>query len=347
MNKQDIKSMLISELNDYFVSVGEKPFRAKQVFSWLHSGTETFDEMTNLSEPLRKKLDEHFYINKPHLIEKHISEIDGTTKFLWEMHDGSAVESVLMSYEHGNSVCISSQVGCKMGCAFCASAIGGFKRNLTASEMVDQVLFSQIVSKTKVSNVVVMGIGEPLDNFDNLLKFLNLINHPSGMNIGARRISISTSGLIENIDKLAEYKIQSTLSVSLHAADDETRTSLMPINEKYGVDCLFQACKRYFSTTGRRVSFEYAMISGINDTPRHAELLIKRLSGTGSHLNLIPLSAVPERGLSGSSMKHIKEFAKLLSKSGINCTVRRSLGTDITASCGQLRVRHLSLKGSD
>jgi len=345
MGKSDIKSLTFSELEDYFVSNGEKAFRAKQVFAWLHRGVSCFDEMTDISEPLRRRLGGGFYINAPELIDKQVSALDGTTKFLWKMGDGAAVESVVMAYEHGNTVCISSQVGCAMGCAFCASAIGGLKRNLAASEMIDQVLFSQIKSGHKISNIVIMGIGEPLDNFDNLLRFLELINHPSGMNIGARRISISTCGLIEKIDKLAEYSIQSTLTVSLHAPDDETRTRIMPINRDNGVDRLFDACGRYFSKTGRRISYEYAMIDGVNDTPMHAQLLIKRLHNSGSHLNVILLSDVPERPLRGSSAQQIKAFIKLLKQGGLNCTVRRSLGKDITASCGQLRVRHLSQRG--
>ena len=342
MEKKDIKSMTLSELEQYISSVGEKPFRAKQIFKWLHSGVRSFGEMSNIADALRNKLDAEFYINVPVLLEKHVSQLDGTIKLLWQMRDGSAVECVVMSYEHGNTVCISTQVGCRMGCAFCASAIGGLERNLTPSEIVDQVLFSQIESKQRISNIVIMGIGEPLDNFCNVMRFIELINHPQGMNIGARRISLSTCGIVENIDKLAKYKIQLTLTVSLHAPDDETRTKLMPINREIGVDRLFRACGDYFAETGRRVSYEYAMIDGVNDTSHHAELLSKRLAGSGSHLNIIPLSTVPEKPMRGSSSEQIKAFVKLLQKNGVNCTVRRSLGKDITASCGQLRGRHLS-----
>ena len=341
MEKTDIKSMTLGELEEYFKTIGEPGFRAKQVFSWIHKGTKSFGEMSNISQALRTKLDEQFYISCPELIEKLESKLDGTTKFLWQLSDGAAVESVLMKYEHGNTVCISSQVGCAMGCVFCASAIGGLNRNLTASEMVDQVLFSQIISGENVSNIVIMGIGEPLDNFDNLIRFLELINHPSGMNIGARRISISTCGIIEKIDKLAQYGIQLTLTISLHAADDETRSKLMPINRKNGVDSLLEACERYFKKTGRRVSYEYSMIDGVNDSAEHAELLAKKLKNSSSHVNIIPLSAVPERELKGSSMDKIKTFVSILNKKGINTTIRRSLGRDITASCGQLRARHL------
>ena len=347
VDKIDIKSMSIAELEDYFKSIGERAFRAKQVFSWLHSGKTGFSSMTDISGNLRKRLDSEFYITEPIEIDKQVSSLDGTTKFLWQMSDGSAVESVVMKYEHGNTVCISSQVGCGMGCAFCASAIGGLTRNLTASEMVDQVLFSQIKSGQNISNIVVMGIGEPMDNFENLLRFLELINASEGMNIGARRISVSTCGIIEKIDKLADYRIQSTLSVSLHAPDDVTRSKLMPINRENGVESLFEACKRYFSKTGRRISFEYAMIDGINDTPGHAELLTAKLRGSGSHVNIIPLSDVPERPLRGSPAESIKKFAGILKQGGVNCTVRRSLGKDITASCGQLRVRHISQRGHE
>jgi len=340
MEKSDIKSMTLSELEEYFSSAGEPAFRAKQVFSWIHKGTKAFDEMSNISQSLRTKLGERFYISCPELIGKFGSKLDGTTKFLWKLSDGAAIESVLMKYEHGNTVCISSQVGCAMGCIFCASAIGGLERNLSASEMVDQVLFSQILSDCNVSNVVIMGIGEPLDNFDNLIRFFELINHPAGLNIGARRISISTCGIVEKIDKLAQYELQLTLTVSLHAPDDETRSKLMPINRKYGVDSLIRACDRYFKATGRRVSYEYSMIDGVNDSVEYAELLAEKLKNSGSHVNIIPLSDVPERQIKGSSASTIKAFVNVLTKRGINATIRRSLGRDISASCGQLRARH-------
>ena len=339
--QRDIKSMLIDELSEYFASIGERTFRAKQVFSWLHGGAESFGEMTNLPESLRCKLSEEFFISVPTIGEKLTSKLDGTIKYLWKMPDGAAVECVIMEYAHGNTICVSSQVGCRMGCAFCASAIGGLKRNLTASEIEDQVMFSIKDSGKKISNVVMMGIGEPLDNFDNTLRFLTLISHQSGMNIGARHITVSTCGIIENIDKLAEYEIKSTLTVSLHAPDDETRSRLMPVNRDVGVDRLLEACARYFKKTGRRISYEYAMIDGINDTFGQAELLGKKLKNTGSHLNLIPLSEIPEPRLKGSPRERVKEFANTLERQGVNCTVRRSLGGDIAASCGQLRGRSI------
>jgi len=341
MSKRDIKSMLPSELAEYFEATGERTYRAGQVFQWLHHGAKCFEAMTNLPESLRKKLDEEFHITVPELAEKQISKQDGTIKYLWRMLDGSAIESVIMEYTHGNTVCVSTQVGCKMGCAFCASAYGGLVRNLTASEILDQVLFTQADSGKRISNVVLMGIGEPLDNFDNVIRFIMLITHPSGINIGARHISVSTCGITENIDKLADHDIQLTLTISLHAPDNETRTRLMPINRATGVDKLFEVCGRYFLKTGRRVSYEYALIDGVNDSRRHAAMLAGRLKNTGSHLNLIILSSVAESTLHASSPDRVKEFIRLLKQEGVNFTIRRSLGGDIDASCGQLRRRAL------
>jgi len=341
LSKQDIKSMLLPELAEYFEAEGECAYRAGQVFRWLHQGAKAFDEMTNLPEILRRKLDSEFHITVPTLAEKQISKQDGTVKYLWRMPDGSAIESVVMEYAHGNTVCVSTQVGCRMGCTFCASAHGGLVRNLTASEILDQVFFSQADSLKRISNVVLMGIGEPLDNFDNVMRFIMLITHPSGMNIGARHISVSTCGITENIDKLADHDIQLTLTVSLHAPDDETRTRLMPVNRAAGVDKLFEVCGRYFSKTGRRVSYEYAMIDGVNDTRRHAAMLAGRLKKTGSHLNLIILSSVAENTLNASAPERVKEFIRVLKQEGVNYTIRRSLGGDIDASCGQLRRRTL------
>jgi len=337
--KKDIKSMLLPELCEYFESIGERAFRAEQVFKWLHRGVKTFGEMTNLSEKLRIKLDGEFCITVPELVEKHVSEHDGTIKYLWRIMDQNAIESVVMQYAHGNTVCVSTQVGCRMGCVFCASSIGGLIRNLAPSEMLDQVLFSQMESGKKISNVVLMGIGEPLDNFVNVLRFLTLLNHPLGMNIGARHITISTCGIPENIDKLNEYGIQLTLSVSLHAPDDETRSRLMP--KSGGVDELLKACGRYFAKTGRRVSFEYAMIDEVNDTEYHAELLADKIAG--AHLNLIPLNDVLERGLKESGPKRVKAFTDVLDRKGVNYTFRRRLGGDVNASCGQLRRRHINM----
>ena len=339
--RQDIKSMLPEELEEYFTAIGEKKYRAMQVFRWLHSGVTAFGEMSNLSTLLREKLDKEFYISSPVLVEKQVSKLDGTVKYLWRMQDGNTVESVLMEYEHGLTVCISTQVGCRMGCAFCASSIGGLVRNLAASEMLDQVLFAQLDAGSRISNVVAMGIGEPLDNFDNFVRFFKLVTHTSGLNIGARHITVSTCGIVENIDKLAGYDIQLSLAVSLHAADDETRSLLMPINKSTSIDELFRACDRYFRATGRRISYEYVMIDGVNDTARHAEQLASRLVGSGSHLNLIILNDVSERSFRTSKAGSVQAFTRLLDKRGVNFTVRRRLGADIDASCGQLRAKRL------
>ena len=337
--KRDIKSMLLPELTEYFKSTNQQTYRAQQVFSWVHKGISSFSEMTNIPIALREKLEDEFFISVPVLVEKQISGIDGTVKYLWQVLDGDMVECVLMKYSHGNSICISTQIGCKMGCTFCASAIDGYKRNLHASEMIDQVLFTQKDYGERISNVVLMGIGEPLDNFDNVLRFYRLVTHADGACIGARHLTVSTCGIIENIDRLADYDVQFTLAVSLHAPDDDTRSRLMPINRTTGIDNLFKTCARYFHKTGRRVSYEYAMIDGVNDTLRHAELLARRLKNTGSHLNLILLSNVDECTLRASTPESVKAFTGLLKQRNINYTIRRSLGGDIEASCGQLRRR--------
>lgn len=335
--KEDIKSLYIPQLQTILTEMGEQSFRAGQIFKWLHSGATSFSEMTDLSKALREKLEDRFFITAPEVIKKQVSEEDGTIKYLWRLHDGNSVESVVMRYHYGNTVCISSQVGCRMGCKFCASTIGGLVRCLAPSEMVDQVLFSQINSGLKISNIVLMGIGEPLDNYDNVLKFLRLISDPKGMNIGQRHISISTCGLVEKVDKMGEDKLQFTLSVSLHAPDDETRSKLMPVNNAYGVDTLLKTCRSYFEKTGRRVSYEYAMINGVNDTAYHAALLADKLKNSGSHVNLIMLNKVTESGFSPTTRENLKAFVKILNDKGINVTIRRRLGADIDASCGQLR----------
>ena len=338
--KQDLKSMTLAQMQSAFSAMGEPKFRAKQVFTWLHKGAESFDEMTNLSLPLRKKLDETYYITVPKPVRIQRSQKDGTIKYLWKLRDGNCVESVLMQYHHGNSVCISSEVGCPMGCKFCASTLGGLVRRLSPSELLDQVLFSQKNSGLPISNIVLMGIGEPLDNFDNVMQFLELVNSPDGMNIGMRHISLSTCGLVDKIHLLAERKLQLTLSVSLHSPDDESRSKIMPVNRKWNVDTLLQACREYFEATGRRVSFEYTMIDGVSDSPQQAELLAKKLQGMAAHVNMIPLNAVDETGLRCSSRQAIAEFQRILEKSGVTATVRRTLGSDIDASCGQLRRKY-------
>jgi len=335
----DLKSMDLQEMTDLLKGMGEPAFRAKQIFRWLHRGARSFGEMTDLSKALREKLAEACFITVPAVERKQVSREDGTIKYLWRLGDGNCVETVLMRYHHGNTVCISSQVGCRMGCAFCASTIGGKVRDLTPAEMVDQVLFTQLDSGLPVSNIVLMGIGEPLDNFDTVLRFLELINHPDGMNIGMRHISLSTCGLVDRIDKLAQLRLQLTLSVSLHAPDDETRSKIMPVNKGVGVEKLMEACRRYFQTTGRRISFEYAMIDGVNDHDAQADQLAKWLAGTGSHVNLIGLNHVDESPFEPSRRLHA--FQKRLEEQGVTTTVRRRLGGDIDASCGQLRRKRM------
>jgi 23S rRNA (adenine2503-C2)-methyltransferase len=340
--KEDIKSYLLPELTEILTGFGEPAYKAVSVFRWLHGGAEAFSEMTDISKALRTKLDERFTITVPTVERKQVSQLDGTIKYLWRLSDGNCVESVLMQYSHGNSICISSQVGCRMGCRFCASTIGGLIRNLRPSELLDQVLFTQKESGLRISNIVLMGIGEPLDNFDNVKRFLALISDENGMNIGMRHISLSTCGLVEKVDKLGEDNLQLTLSVSLHAPDDETRTQIMPVNTSHGVDKLLEACRRYFKKTGRRISFEYAMIDGVNDTPKHAKLLADKLKNTSSHVNLIQLNKVTESGFGPSSRERLNAFIGILRENGVNVTVRRRLGGDIDASCGQLRRKSLS-----
>ena len=331
----DIKSMTERQLADFFKNMGQPAFRAKQVFTWLHRGVRSFDEMTDLSKPLRARLAEMCFITAPTVARKQTSKLDGTVKYLWELADGNCIETVLMQYHHGNTVCISSQVGCRMGCAFCASTIAGKVRDLTPSEMLDQVLFTQMDSGREISNIVLMGIGEPLDNMDTVLRFLTLVNHPKGLNIGMRHISLSTCGVIPGIRRLAELQLQLTLSVSLHAPDSETRSRIMPVNRAYDVEELFAACHDYFQKTGRRISFEYAMIDGVNDHDWQADLIARRIAGMPGHVNLIPLNDVVESPFKPS--RRTAAFQKRLQSHGVTATVRRSLGGDIDASCGQLR----------
>lgn len=340
----DLKSMTVEELTAWCRAQGQPAFRGKQLFQWLSRGVASTEEMTDLPKALRAKIDQEGGIAPLRVERKQVSKLDGTIKYLWRLSDGNCIETVLMRYHHGNSVCISSQVGCAMGCAFCASTIGGKVRNLTAGELLDQVIFTQKDSGCLISNIVLMGIGEPLDNYDNVRRFLTLVNHPEGLNIGMRHISLSTCGLIRGIDRLAEEGLQLTLSVSLHAPDDETRSALMPVNRGAGVAALFEACRRYFAKTGRRISYEYAMIEGVNDTPRHAALLADQLEGTVAHVNLIPLNHVEESPLKPST--HVSAFQRQLEKRGITATVRRRLGSDIDASCGQLRRKALKDRGA-
>ena len=340
MEKKDLKSMTLEELTEFVKELGEKPFRAKQLYQWMHVKlAESLDECTNLPKSLKEKLSEYSTYTSLKTVKMLESGIDGTRKYLFGLDDGNVIESVLMKYHHGNSVCISSQVGCRMGCAFCASTIAGKVRDLTPSEILDQVIFAQKDSGLPISNIVLMGIGEPLDNLDNVLRFLELVNHPDGLNIGMRHISLSTCGVIPGIDRLSDLELQLTLSVSLHAPDSETRSKIMPVNRAYDVEKLFDACHRYFKKTGRRISFEYAMIDGVNDHDWQADLIAKKLKGMPGHVNLIPLNDVAESPLKPS--RRVAAFQKRLESHGLTATVRRSLGGDIDASCGQLRRKEM------
>ena len=342
---RDLKSMSLAELRETMVSMGEPAFRGKQAFSWLRRGAQSFDEMSDLPQALRDKLQERYPLSVPKAIRRQVSALDGTIKYLWQLPDGNCVESVFMRYRHGNTVCVSSQAGCRMGCAFCASTVSGRARNLTAGEILDQVLLTERDAGEKVSNIVLMGIGEPLDNFDAVIRFLELINAPEGPGIGMRHISLSTCGVVPGIRRLGEMKLQLTLSVSLHAPDDETRSRLMPVNRKWGVDELLQTCRAYFEQTGRRISFEYAMIDGVNDRDWQADLLSEKLRGTPAHINLIPLNHVAERALKPS--RRTRAFQERLEGRGMAVTVRRRLGSDIDASCGQLRRRTMEEERRD
>ena len=334
----DIRSLSFEELNSELSVIGFQNFRTKQIFSWLHEKCVTsFDEMTNISKDMRLKLQEYFVLNNCIVNTKLVSKIDDTVKFLFTLSDGEYVESVVMKYKYGYSICISTQVGCKMGCTFCASAIGGFVRNLTAGEMLSEIYTAQRELNIKINHLVLMGTGEPLDNYENVMKMLELITDEKGQNMSMRHISLSTCGVVPKIYDLAEKKLGLTLSVSLHAPNDIIRSKSMPINKKYDINTLLAACKYYADTTGRRISFEYAMINGINDSDKCAFELATRLKGILSHINLIPINNVRETNYKKSSIGRQKKFIEILSSHGITATVRRTLGSDINASCGQLR----------
>ena len=336
----NLKSLTQPELADILKQLGQPAFRAKQVFTWLHKGVRSYDEMTNLPKALRQTLAEHYPLFVPKVVRKQESQKDGTIKYLWQLSDGNCVETVLMRYRYGDTVCISTEVGCRMGCAFCASTIGGLVRRLEPFEMLDEVLFTQIDSGLPISHIVLMGIGEPLDNFDNVMRFLELVNHPDGMNISMRHISLSTCGLVPKIDEMAARKLQISLAISLHGPNNELRSKVMPVNKAYPIEELLAACRRYYDATGRRIHFEYAMIDGVNDTPECAKELLGRLKGLGAHVNLIPLNHVEESPLQPSSREAVARFQKLLEDGGVTATVRRTLGGDIDASCGQLRRKY-------
>lgn len=336
--KKDIKSMSLTELKDEMLSIGEKSFKATQIYSWLHKhGAESFDEMTNISKDLRENLKKNYDIYNCSIEKKLVSVYDDTVKYLYRLNDGELIESVVMKYKYGYTICVSSQVGCKMGCKFCASGIAGFIRNLTPSEILSQIYKAQKDLGIRISHIVMMGVGEPLDNYDNIIKFLSLVSDENGINIGMRNISLSTCGVVTGIYKLMEEKLQLTLSISLHAPNDEIRSRTMPVNDRWNIDELLNACKDYIKVTNRRISFEYAMISGVNDSDECARELASKLKGMLCHVNLIPVNSVKERSYRKSSKDRMEAFIRILAKYGINATVRRTLGSDINASCGQLR----------
>ena len=336
----NIKSMTLAELTAAVKELGQPAFRGKQIYTWLHKGAASYDEMSNLPKSLRDSLAQSYPIYVPKPVRKQESARDGTIKYLWELADGNCVETVLMRYHYGNTVCISTEVGCPMGCAFCASTLGGLVRRLEPCEMLDQVLFTQIDSGLPVNHIVLMGIGEPLDNFDNVMRFLELVNSGDGMNISMRHISLSTCGLVPKIDELAKRKLQISLAISLHGPNDEIRDRIMPVNKAYPIDQLLAACRRYYEATSRRIHFEYAMIDGVNDRICDAKELLRRMKGLPAHFNLIPLNHVEESPLKPSSKAAVAAFQKTLEDGGITATVRRTLGGDIDASCGQLRRKY-------
>lgn len=334
----DIKSLNFEELNNEIVSIGLPKFRCSQIYSWLHEkGVASFDEMTNLSKDLRLKLAENYFIPSVEIENKYVSKIDDTVKYLFRLYDDEYVEAVIMKYKYGYTICISSQVGCKMGCKFCASTLAGFQRNLLPAEMETQIHIAQKDLGIRISHIVLMGIGEPLDNYDNVIKFLRTVNNEKGLNISLRDVTLSTCGVVPKIYDLIKEGMPITLTLSLHAPNDELRSSMMPINDKWGVDEVIKACKDYANQTGRRVSFEYTLINGKNDTPECAKELAQKLKSFMCHINLIPVNDVEERGNVRSTDKSIKKFQDTLCSLGINATIRRTLGSDINASCGQLR----------
>ena len=345
MDKIDIKSFDYEELENSIKELGLPKFRASQIYDWLHKKLVTsFDEMTNLSADLRTRLSEQFYVTAAEVERMQESKEDGTRKYLFKLRDGNYVESVFMRYHHGNSVCISSQVGCRMGCKFCASTLDGLTRCLEPSEMLEQIYRIQALAGERVSNVVVMGTGEPMDNYDNLLKFIKLLTDEHGLNISQRNITVSTCGIVENMKRLAEEKLSITLALSLHSVTDEKRKELMPIANKYSIEELMEACEYYFDKTGRRITFEYALVRNVNDTDEDAKGLIKLAGRVKAHVNLIPVNPIKERDYRETARDDVLAFKNKLEKSRINVTIRREMGRDIDGACGQLRRRHLQGK---
>ncbi|MDF2886024.1 MAG: radical enzyme Cfr family [Lacrimispora sp.] len=343
MERTDIKSLNLEELTAFLVSAGEKPFRAKQLYEWIHQKlAASYDEMTNLPKSLKEKLPKMADLPSLTVVEEKISQIDGTRKYLFGLSDGNVIESVLMKYKHGNSVCISSQVGCRMGCRFCASTLDGLERNLSPAEMLDQIYRIQKLTGERVSNIVVMGSGEPLDNYENLVQFIHLLTDENGLNISQRNVTVSTCGIVPAILKLAEEKFQITLALSLHAPNDEVRKSLMPVANRYPLVDVLSACHTYFEKTGRRITFEYSLVSGVNDNLKEASALSVLLKAQHGHINLIPVNPIKERDYVQSDRKAIEAFKNLLEKNGINVTIRREMGRDINGACGQLRKSFLN-----
>lgn len=340
LSLKDLKSMTLEEIKEELNEMGQPDYRAKQIYIWLHKGVESFDEMSNISKDFREKLSLNYEIFSCTIEKRLVSVYDDTKKYLLRLNDGEYVEAVLMKYHHGYSICISTQVGCKMGCSFCATGKGGFFRNLRASEILSQIQVIQKRENIKVSNIVLMGMGEPLDNYDNVVRFLRLVSSKDGMNTGLRHISLSTCGLVDKIYKLADEKLPVTLSLSLHAPNDKIRSQTMPISKKWNIEEVIEACKYYISKTNRRVSFEYALIAGVNDSDECAYELAKRLKGMLCHINLIPVNNVKETNYKKSDIKRQEHFKNILIKKGLNATIRRTLGADINASCGQLRRKH-------
>lgn len=346
--KTDIKSLNLSELTEMIIRLDMPKYRAKQIYKWLHvKNVNDFLDMTDISNKDISLLVENFYISSLKIAKRLVSKIDNTVKYLYMLDDGNCIESVLMKYKHGYSVCVSTQVGCKMGCKFCASTIAGFVRNLTPGEILEQVYSANRDCPERISNVVLMGIGEPLDNYDNVLKFLTLLSNEDGFNLSLRHVSLSTCGAVDKIYALAEHRLGLTLSVSLHAPNDEIRSASMPINNKWNMSELLNACRYYANATGRRISFEYALIHGVNDSDENAVLLAKKLKGMLCHVNLIPVNRVDETGFTPADSKRVRRFTDILTSFGINTTVRRTLGADINAACGQLRREQIKMKGSD
>lgn len=347
MTEKDIKSMSLDELKLLMKELGDKPFRAAQIYEWLHKHLVTsYEEMTNISKSLRKKL-EQYPVTALEVVDVQISKIDGTRKYLFRLMDGNVIESVLMRYKHGNSVCISSQVGCRMGCRFCASTIGGLTRNLLPSEMLDQIYRIQVLTGERVANVVVMGTGEPLDNYENLLRFIKILTEEGGIHISQRNLTVSTCGIVPKIRELAGEKLQMTLALSLHAPNDRKRQELMPIAKRYSMNEVLEACRYYFEQTGRRITFEYSLVAGVNDTDEDAAQLAERIKDMNCHVNLIPVNPVKERSFRRSSRQAVENFKIKLEKYGINVTIRREMGSDINGACGQLRKSYMEKTESE